>query len=98
MNDSSLFVLLLTLEFIIPDARSLKEKRAPLKSLKDRLRSRFNVSVAEVAYRDKWQRSVLAACMVGGDRRRLESEAEKLCRLVEEMPEIQLSRVDRDWL
>lgn len=98
MNDASLFVLLLTLEMIIPDARSLKEKRGPLKSVKERLRSRFNASVAEVGYRDKWQRSVLAVCMVGGDRRHLESEAEKLCRLVEEMPEIQMNRVDRDWL
>ena len=98
MSDASLLVLLLTLELIIPDARSLKEKRGPLKSVKERLRSRFNASVAEVAYRDKWQRSVLAVCMVGSDRRRLQSEAEKLCRLVEEIPEIQMTRVDRDWL
>ena len=38
----------LTLEFSLPDAHSLKDKRHTVKSLKDRLRSRFNVAVAEI--------------------------------------------------
>ena len=43
---------LLTLEIHIPDARSLKDKRQVLRSLKDRLRARFNVAVAELDYQD----------------------------------------------
>ncbi len=42
---------LLTLEIYIPDAHSLKDKRQVIRSLKDRLRSRFNVAVAELDYR-----------------------------------------------
>lgn len=98
MKEEGLFVVLLTLEVVIPGARSLKEKRGPLKSLKERIRSRFNVSIAEVGYRDKWQRSLLAACMVGGERRRLETEAARLCQLVEETTDLQLARVEREWL
>ena len=37
-----------------------------MRGLRDRIRSKFNASVAEVGYRDKWQRAVLAVCLVGG--------------------------------
>ena len=50
---------LLTLELHIPDAQSLKDKRQVLRSLKDCLRSKFNVAVAELEYHDSWQRSVV---------------------------------------
>ena len=50
---------LLTLELHIPEARSLKEKRQVLRSLKDRLRGQFNVAVSELEHHEVWQRSVI---------------------------------------
>ena len=50
---------LLTLEIHIPEAHSLKDKRQVLRSLKDRLRGKFNVAVAELEGQDSWQRSVV---------------------------------------
>jgi uncharacterized protein len=50
---------LLTLDIHLPDAHSLKDKRQVLRSLKDRLRARFNVAVAELDHRDVWQRAVI---------------------------------------
>ena len=50
---------LLTLEIYIPEAHSLKDKRQVLRSLKDRLRRKFNVAVAELDGQDSWQRSVV---------------------------------------
>ena len=50
---------LLTLEIHIPDARSLKDKRQVLRSLKDRLRGRFNVAVAELDFQDTLRSSVV---------------------------------------
>lgn len=50
---------LLTLEIHIPDAHSLKDKRQVLRSLKDRLRRRFNVAVAELDHQETWQDSVV---------------------------------------
>jgi hypothetical protein len=47
---------LLTLEIQIPEAHSLKDKRQVLRSLKDRLRGKFNVAVAELEHQDLWQR------------------------------------------
>lgn len=58
----------LTLEIHIEDAHSLKDKRNVVRSLKDRLRSKFNVAVAEIDGQDLWQRSVVAAVTVSKDR------------------------------
>lgn len=45
--------------FLIPRAESLKEKRMVVKSIKERCKSRFNVSVVEYAENDKWQKCVM---------------------------------------
>jgi len=52
---------LLTLEIHLPYSHSLKEKRAVLRKIKDRLRSRFNVAVAEMDHRDVWQLATLGS-------------------------------------
>jgi uncharacterized protein YlxP (DUF503 family) len=58
---------LLTLEIHIPDARSLKDKRQVLRSLKDRLRGRFNVAIAELDHQDTWQRSQIGIVSLSSD-------------------------------
>jgi uncharacterized protein YlxP (DUF503 family) len=50
---------ILILELQIPEARSLKDKRQVLRSLKDRLRRKFNVAVAELDFHDVWQTSTV---------------------------------------
>ncbi|HEX5230099.1 MAG TPA: DUF503 domain-containing protein [Bryobacteraceae bacterium] len=57
----------LTLELHLEDAHSLKDKRHTVKSLKDRLRAKFNVAVAEIDYQDTWQRSLVSAVTVSSD-------------------------------
>jgi uncharacterized protein len=70
----------LTLELRLHNAHSLKEKRHVVKSLKDRLRHKFNVAVAEIDYQDLWQRAAVAAVTVAPDH----AYAEKLLRSVED--------------
>jgi len=69
-------------ELHLAGSQSLKDKRAVLKSLKDRLHQRFNVSVAETAHQDLWQRAELAASVVSTDRRHAESVLREADRLV----------------
>ena len=64
---------LLTLELHFPGARSLKDKRQALRSLEARIRSRHNVSLAEVEHQDLWQRSRLAVVGVNTDHAHLEA-------------------------
>src|SRR2546428_368362 len=56
-------------ELHLPACQSLKDKRTIVKSLKDRMHNRFNVSVAETAHHDLWQRAELTASVVSTDRR-----------------------------
>jgi uncharacterized protein YlxP (DUF503 family) len=58
---------LLTLELHIQHAQSLKDKRQVLRSLKDRLRAKFNVAVAELEYHDTWQRSVVGIVTISNE-------------------------------
>jgi uncharacterized protein len=67
----------------IHDAHSLKDKRAVVRSLKERLRNRLNLSVAETGAQDVWQRAELTACVVAGDRRQADSILSQADRLVE---------------
>jgi hypothetical protein len=58
----------LTLELRIEGAQSLKDRRQVLRSLKDRLRSSFNVSVAEVDPTDLWQSATLGVVAISSSR------------------------------
>ena len=59
---------LLTLEIHIPDARSLKDKRQVVRSLKDRLRAHFNVSVAELDANGLWNRATIGVVGISDSR------------------------------
>ena len=80
----------LTLKLIIRDALSLKDKRRVLKGLKDIIRSRHNVSVAEVEHQDNRQQAVLGIAMVGTDAQYVDGGLAKIVDLVRLHPVAQL--------
>jgi len=59
---------LLHIEAHVPRAQSLKDKRSVVHSLKDQLRGRFNIAVAELDPNDTWQRAALGIATIGEDR------------------------------
>ena len=67
----------------IPAAQSLKEKRFVLKSLKDRVRNQFNVSVAELDGQDKWQTATVGFAMLNNDRRHVNQCLSNILSFVE---------------
>ena len=62
----------LYIELFIPESGSLKTKRFAIKSIKDRLKSRFNVAVAEVDHTDKWQRAALGITTISNETKHIE--------------------------
>jgi uncharacterized protein YlxP (DUF503 family) len=64
----AVFVGLSTIDLTIPDSHSLKEKRQVVRSILDRIRSRFNVSACEADHLDEWQRATLAFAVVANDK------------------------------
>lgn len=59
---------ILTFEVFFPYARSLKDKRQRLKGFMERVRGRFNVSLAEIDFQDKWQRALIGVAAVNSSR------------------------------
>jgi uncharacterized protein len=62
----------LTIEIRIEAAHSLKDKRQVLRSMKDRLRNSFNISVAEIDVTDLWQRATIGVVSISASRDYLE--------------------------
>lgn len=81
----------LYLDLLIPGARSLKDKRRVLKSLKDRLRARFNCSVAETAWHDAWQRARITVCVVSHEARHANEQVNEIAAWVERNAEAELA-------
>ena len=73
INDFTQHIGVLSVSIHIPAAQSLKQKRFVLKSLKDKVRNKFNVSVAELDGQDKWQVATLGFCMINNDHRHIDS-------------------------
>ncbi|MBZ5509606.1 MAG: DUF503 domain-containing protein [Acidobacteriia bacterium] len=73
-------IAFLTIELRIEAAHSLKDKRQVLRSLKDRLRASFNVSVAELDAADLWQRATVGVVSISGSRDYLRGLMEKVER------------------
>lgn len=82
---------LLTLELYIHDSASLKEKRRAVRSLYDRIRRRFNVSVAEVDGHDTWQRATLAVAVATTDTSQANRVMSAVVQLVERDGAVELS-------
>jgi uncharacterized protein YlxP (DUF503 family) len=67
----------------IPGCRSLKEKRHVIKALTGAIRSRFEVSVAEVDHQNLWQRSAIGVAVVGTQEHHVRSVVRRIETLVE---------------
>ncbi len=80
----------LEIELLIPEARNLKEKRRILNSIKDRVRSRFNVSIAELDAGSGWQRAVLGVALVANERRFAEEVLTEVIKLIQMNPATRL--------
>ena len=93
-----MIVARLRVQFLLPGCHSLKEKRFVLNSLKARLRNRFNVSVCEVDYQDKWQRSEFGLSSVATSRRGAEKIAQQVVSFLEREQRISLIETDREFL
>jgi uncharacterized protein YlxP (DUF503 family) len=88
----------LTLELRIEHAHSLKEKRHVVKSLKERLRNKFNVSVAEIDDMDLHNSAVLAVATVSPSRPFAEKVLQAAEREATDLVGPMLIRVEVDWL
>jgi len=86
-----MIVGVLRLELFIRESDSLKDKRRILSSLIQRIRHRFNVSIAEVGGHDLWRRATLGVALVTNDRRYAEQVLSTIVELVGRSADVELT-------
>lgn len=87
-----------TVELFLGESQSLKDKRQVLHSVKDRLHSKFNLSVAEVDGQDLWQKAVLGLACVANERAHVEHMLDQALNLIRSMPLVEIVRTHRELL
>ena len=90
-----MFVGVLRLSLYLPDPGSLKSKRHLLRSAIDRVKAKFNVSIAEVGDNDLWQRSVVGVAAVGNDHAFVNETLDKVADFIASMHGGQVQVTDR---
>lgn len=73
----------LHLDFLVPGAASLKDKRRVVKSVIAQMRNRFNCAVAETDHHDLWQRVRITACVVSNESRHANTMLNEIARFGE---------------
>jgi uncharacterized protein len=90
-------VALLSVELFLPGSQSLKDKRAVLRRLKDRL-SKFNVAVSEVAHHDLWQRAGLGIVTISTSQAHAEQELAAAADEIERLEPGAITRTGIEFL
>ncbi|MFP3916230.1 DUF503 domain-containing protein [Lysinibacillus telephonicus] len=91
-------IVYVEVEFMIPTAHSLKEKRAVLQRMITRTKQKFNVSIAEIDHQDVWQRTRLALVSVSSSKASAEREINHALHFLQSNPAWEQLEVWRDYL
>jgi len=84
------------IEFHVNEAQSLESKRQVLRSIKDRLVSRFDCAASEVGSQDLWQKCELGIAIVSLDAKGADQKLRKVEEFVQQNPSVSVISVDRE--
>ncbi len=86
------------IELHLHDNRSLKGKRKIVKSMVDKIKHKFNASVAEIGSNDKWQKIELGVSTVGNDRRHIDASLNNILAFLESLYLAEIVRSETEIL
>lgn len=81
-----------TLELMIYEANSLKEKRQVIKSIVERIKSRYNVSIAEVGMNDIWRTGAIGIACVSNDTVHAKKMIHNVMKFIERDGRVEITR------
>jgi hypothetical protein len=90
LEDCQPHIGVLLVSFHIPAAQSLKDKRMVIRSLRDRVKNKFNVSVSEIDGQDKWQVATFGFVMINSDHGYVEGCLQSLLSFVGTFPQMEI--------
>ena len=82
----------------LPQAHSLKDKRAIIRPILEGCRRRYQVAAAEVDHQDRWQRAALAVSTVAGSAGHVNDVLDQVERFVWSFPEVEVVQAERRWM
>jgi len=85
------------IELFIPASHSLKEKRKHIQSIKSKIRNKFNVSIAEINYMDKWQRSEIAIALIANKQKVADQIFDKILKIMEFKGGVEVIKTTTDF-
>ena len=89
-----MFVKSAKLTFYIPHSTSLKDKRQVCRSIIDKTKQRFNVSISEVDSQDVLKTMIVGIAVVSGDSSHAQESLEEIIRYMEEYADAELIEVE----
>jgi uncharacterized protein YlxP (DUF503 family) len=90
-------VAILKIALFIPQANSLKDKRRVIKSIKDRLRNGFNVSIAEVGDQDIWRSAKLGVAVISDDSSYANGVLSRIQDIMGSLKDAVLTHCELEW-
>ena len=96
--DYRIYVALISFEIIISGSASLKAKRSVINRVKDRIRSRYNASIAEIGYLDKWQRAALGITLISNQKSKLQKDIDTIETTLRDITDMSISNYNVEWL
>ncbi|MDM5316483.1 DUF503 domain-containing protein [Fictibacillus sp. b24] len=91
-------IALLTVEFFIYEAQSLKDKRSVVQKAVNRVRQRLNVAVSETDFQDLWQRAEISMVTVSSDKIIAEKELQRALAIITSIAELEVTDSNIEWL
>ncbi len=79
-----MIVGIFTFELYLPHSHSLKEKRKIINMIRDRIKSKFNVSIAEVDFFDLWQRTMFGVAIINNEKKIIDNTFSNIIDTIEE--------------
>lgn len=89
---------ILTVDLMIPESNSLKDKRQVVKSVVDGIRHKFNVSAAELDCLDLWRRAVIGVACISNDKEVANTLLNRVLATIESNPRLSVTDCRLEWL
>ena len=93
-----MIVGVLTVDLIVPESNSLKDKRQVVKSVLDGIRHKFNISAAELESLDSWRRAVIGVACISNDQEVANTLLNRVLATIESNPRLSVTDCRLEFL
>jgi uncharacterized protein YlxP (DUF503 family) len=83
---------------MVPESQSLKDRRSVVHHIKDRVRQKFNVAIADVGDQDAWQSAQLGFAVVANEKAFVASIVDKVAKFIEDVAEAKVIDDEKDYV